>query len=474
MVDSADPTPPPAPSMGRKFLFFGPRRRQGDTAVEEEKPKEEPKIPPASFFALFRFATRGEILLDILGLIAAAAGGAASPVMSIFFGKLTQGFVAFTLTLAEAQAGSAEAAQRLPIAAANFRHASGQSATYLTILGLGVFVTTYVYMHIWVVTAELSGKRIRERYLAAVLRQDPAFFDTVGAGEIVTRVQTDTHLVQQGISEKVALSLFFVSGFISGFVIAFARSWRLAIVLMTMLPFMSLVGALLGKFMARFTELSLKHVAEGGTLAEEAISSIRTTQAFGTQEKLAALYEDFIRKARTVDVKAATAQGLGIGIFYFAIFASYGLAFSYGTTLINRGEGTYTQFVTIADAGTVVTVFMAILTGTASLVVLAPEMQAIVLAMGAAGKLFQTIDRVPLIDSSDPSGLKPTPVLGSGFLELEHVTFAYPSRSDIPVLKDISITFPAGKTTALVGASGSGKSTIIALAERFYDPAVLG
>ncbi|KAJ7020066.1 P-loop containing nucleoside triphosphate hydrolase protein [Mycena alexandri] len=417
--------------MGRKFLFFGPRRRQGDTA-------EEPKIPPASFFALFRFATRGEILLDILGLIAAAAGGAASPVMSIFFGKLTQGFVAFTLTLVEAQAGSAEAAQQLPIAAANFRHASGKSATYLTILGLGVFVTTYVYMHIWVVTAELSGKRIRERYLAAVLRQDPAFFDTIGAGEIVTRVQTDTHLVQQGISEKVALSLFFVSGFISGFVIAFARSWRLAIVLMTMLPFMSLVGALLGKLMARFTE------------SEEAISSIRTTQAFGTQEKLAALYEDFIGKARTVDVKAATAQGLGIGIFYFAIFASYGLA----------------------DAGTVVTVFMAILTGTASLVVLAPEMQAIVLAMGAAGKLFQAIDRVPLIDSSDPSGLKPTPVLGSGFLELEHVTFAYPSRSDIPVLKDISIAFPAGKTTALVGASGSGKSTIIALVERFYDPAV--
>ncbi|KAJ7733032.1 P-loop containing nucleoside triphosphate hydrolase protein [Mycena metata] len=469
--------------MRRKFLFFG--SRQGDTAVEEAKPKEEPKIPPASFFALFRFATRGEILLDVLGLIAAAAGGAASPVMSIFFGKLTQGFVAFTLTLVEAQAGSAEAAQQLPIAAANFRHASAKSATYLTILGLGVFATTYVYMHIWVVTAELSGKRIRERYLAAVLRQDPAFFDTVGAGEIVTRIQTDTHLVQQGISEKVALSLFFVSGFISGFVIAFARSWRLAIVLMTMLPFMSLVGALLGRLMTRFTELSLKHVAEGGTLAEEAISSIRTTQAFGTQEKLAALYEDFIGKARTVDVKAASAQGLGIGTFYFAIFASYGLAFSYGTTLINRGE---------ADAGTVVTVFMAILTGTASLVVLAPEMQGTLTLYisynsvpltqfnyctqpssspwAPPEKLFQTIDREPLIDSSDPGGLKPSSVLGSGLLELEHVTFAYPSRPDIPVLKDISITFPAGKTTALVGASGSGKSTIIALVERFYDPAV--
>ncbi|KAJ7166952.1 P-loop containing nucleoside triphosphate hydrolase protein [Mycena filopes] len=454
------PTPvpvAPAPKMRRKFILFGPKKSVEEK--EEEKPKEEPKIPPVSFFALFRFATRGELMLNLLGLIAAAAGGAASPLMSIFFGKLTQDFVLFTLTQAEARAGSAEAAQQLPGVAANFRRASGKNATYMTLLGLGVLATTYVYMHTWVLTAELSGKRIRERYLAAVLRQDPAFFDGVGAGEIVTRIQTDTHLVQQGISEKVPLSLFFSSGFISGFVIAFVRSWRLALVLMTMLPFMSLIGSLLGKFVGRYTELSLKHVAEAGTLAEEAISSIRTTQAFGTQETLATLYDKFVDKARKVDAKAATAQGLGIGSFYFAIFSSYALTFSYGATLINRNE---------ADAGTVVTVFMAIMTGTVSLVVLAPEAQAIVLAMGAAGKLFATIDRVPAIDSADPSGLKPTPVVGA--LALDHVTFTYPARPDVPVLKDISITFPAGKTTALVGASGAGKSSIIQLIERFYDP----
>lgn len=88
--------------------------------------------------------------------------------------------------------------------------------------------------------------------------------------------------------------------------------------------------------------------------------------------------------------------------------------------------------------------------------------------MGAAAKLYATIDRVPVIDSSDPSGLKPAEV--SGALEFENIRFTYPSRPDVPVLKDISLSFPAGKTTALVGASGSGKSTIIALIERFYDP----
>ncbi|KAJ6578174.1 P-loop containing nucleoside triphosphate hydrolase protein [Mycena capillaripes] len=464
-----DESTPSAPKTRRKS-FFGlkktPVAQIGDTETKgsvdengEEKPKEEPKVPPVSFFALFRFATRGELLLNFIGLVAAGGAGAASPVLSIFFGNLTQDFVAFTQTLLAAQAGSAEAAEQLPIAAAHFRHASAKNATYMTLVGLGALVTTYIYMHTWVVTSELSGKRIRERYLQSVLRQDPTFFDSVGAGEIVTRIQTDTHLVQLGISEKVALSAFCVAGFISGFVLAFVRSWRLAIVLTTMLPVMMIVGGIMGKFVGAYTELSLKHVAEGGTLAEETISTIRTAHAFGTQETLAALYDTFVEKARAVDMKAATASGLGFGGFYFAIFSAYGLAFTYGVTLVNRNEG---------NAGTMVTVFSAILNGTFSLVLLGPQVQAVVLAMGAAGKLFATIDRVPLIDSSDPGGLKPSPI--SGALSLDNIRFTYPSRPDVPVLKDISLSFPAGKTTALVGASGSGKSTIITLIERFYDP----
>ncbi|KAJ6452145.1 P-loop containing nucleoside triphosphate hydrolase protein [Mycena vitilis] len=461
-----DPSPPKSRRFWRglkkKLVVARPGDAETSSSVDEKaekKPQEDPKVPPVSFFTLFRFATRGELLLDCIGIFAAGGAGAASPLMSIFFGNLTQDFVAFTLTLAEANAGSPEAAEQLPVAAAHFRNASAKNATYMTILGLGVFLTTYLYMHTWVLTSELSSRRIRERYLQCVLRQDPTFFDNVGAGEIVTRIQTDTNLVQQGISEKVALCVFFVSGFISGFVLAFVRSWRMALVLSTMLPFMMLTGGIMGKLVGKYTEDSLKHVAEGGTLAEETISTIRTAHAFGTQEALATLYDAFIFKARMVDLRSSTITGFGIGTFYFAIFSSYALAFSYGVTLVNRGE---------ANAGTVVTVFMAILTGTFSLVILGPEIQAILLAMGAAGKLFATIDCVPLIDSSDPSGLKPDTVTGA--LSLEKIRFTYPSRPDVPVLKEISLTFPAGKTTALVGASGSGKSTIIALIERFYDP----
>jgi ATP-binding cassette subfamily B (MDR/TAP) protein 1 len=93
---------------------------------------------------------------------------------------------------------------------------------------------------------------------------------------------------------------------------------------------------------------------------------------------------------------------------------------------------------------------------------------AIISARGAAPKLFATIDRVPSIDSANEEGIKPTKVIGE--ITFENVDFNYPSRPDVQVIKDLSLTFPAGKTTALVGASGSGKSTVISLVERFYDP----
>lgn len=91
-------------------------------------------------------------------------------------------------------------------------------------------------------------------------------------------------------------------------------------------------------------------------------------------------------------------------------------------------------------------------------------------ARGAAAKLYQTIDRVPIIDSASESGLKPDTNNLRGEIRLEQVDFSYPSRPDVPIVQDLSIHFHAGKTAALVGASGSGKSTIVALVERFYDP----
>ena len=120
------------------------------------------------------------------------------------------------------------------------------------------------------------------------------------------------------------------------------------------------------KFMSKYMQLSLKHVAEGGSLAEEVISTVRTAQAFGTQEILSNLYDSHIAHSQVVEAKSALVHGIGLSVFFFVIYSAYALAFSFGTTLIIHGHGT---------VGIVVNVFIAILIGSFSLVMLAPDSQ---------------------------------------------------------------------------------------------------
>lgn len=178
-------------------------------------------------------------------------------------------------------------------------------------------------------------------------------------------------MIQQGTSEKVALSIQFLSSFVTGFVIAYIRSWRLALAMTSILPCIALAGALMNRFTSRYTQISLRHVAEAGSIAEEVISSIRTAQAFGTQRILSDLYDSNIEHSHVADLKAAIGHGVGLSCFFFIIYASYALAFDFGTTLVIHGHAT---------VGIVINVFMAILIGSFSLAMLAPEAQ---------GKLFR-------------------------------------------------------------------------------------
>jgi ATP-binding cassette, subfamily B (MDR/TAP), member 1 len=138
------------------------------------------------FFRVHRFSTKFELTLNAIGLVGAAAAGAAQPLMSIIFGNLTNSFVEFGTAVAT---GTPDEIQS---AASHFRHVASLDASYLVYIGLGMFLAVFIYMYAWIYTGEVTSKRIRENYLQAILRQDIAFFDNVGAGEIATRIQTDT------------------------------------------------------------------------------------------------------------------------------------------------------------------------------------------------------------------------------------------------------------------------------------------
>ncbi|KAL1745562.1 P-loop containing nucleoside triphosphate hydrolase protein [Schizophyllum fasciatum] len=391
--------------------------------------------------------------------VGAYEGAGVGPLMTLLFARLAQDFLLFQTAVTQADAGDANAIEHLPGISRQFYHSSSLNASYLVYLGVGVFVITYYYMLAWTYTGEVNAKRLREEYLKATLRQDIAYFDRVGAGEIATRIQTDTHMVQRGTSEKVALICQYLSAFVAGFVLAYIRSWRLALALSAIIPCMGLAGAVANYFSSKYVERTSRHVAESGSVAEEIISTVRTAKAFGTENALASLYNGHIERAHIEDLKNSLVQGIAASVFFFVIYAAYALAFSFGTTLILRGQ---------ADPEIVINVFFSIIIGAFSMGLLPPEMQAVSQARGAAAKLYATIDRVPVIDSYSEAGRKLDIVHGD--ITLEGVKFSYPARPEVQVVKGVNLHFPAGKTAALVGASGSGKSTAISLIERFYDP----
>ena len=173
-------------------------------------------------------------------------------------------------------------------------------------------------------------------------------------------------MIQLGISEKVALVAQYLSCFVTGFVVAYARCWRLALALTSIIPCMALTGGVLNMFETRYTQRSLKHIADAGSIAEEVISTIRTAHAFGNQRTLSALYDAHIASSHALDVKSAAATGIGVSFFFFVIYSAYGLAFDFGTTLVIHGHAT---------VGVIVNVITAILIGSASLAMLSSEMQ---------------------------------------------------------------------------------------------------
>ncbi|CAG8852728.1 41858_t:CDS:2, partial [Gigaspora margarita] len=153
-------------------------------------------------------------------------------------------------------------------------------STYFAYLAISTFVATYIYMATWVYTGERQTRQIRERYLRAVLRQNIAYFDGIGPGEITTRISSDTHLIQDGISEKFAISFQYLSTFISAFIIAFVTNWKMALVICCVVPVIATTSMTINKFNSLYTKRSSDFYSFAGTIAEESLAAIRTTVAF--------------------------------------------------------------------------------------------------------------------------------------------------------------------------------------------------
>ncbi|KAF6223524.1 hypothetical protein HO133_000367 [Letharia lupina] len=413
---------------------------------EKEIVKRQLDIPEVTvtFKTLYRYATRNDLIIIAVSSICAIAGGAVLPLMTVIFGQLTgifQGYFQQT------------------ISHSHFNAELSHFTLYFIYLAIAEFITIYTCTVGFIYTGEHIAGKIREQYLAAILRQNIAFFDKLGAGEITTRITADTNLVQDGISEKIALTLTAFATFATAFVIAFIKYWKLTLILSSTVFAIAFMMGAGSTFIIKYNKQSLESYALGGTVAEEVISSIRNATAFSTQDKLARQYDAHLVEAEKWGLKLKVALAVMISGMMGIIYFNYGLSFWMGSRFIVDGQMTLSE---------VLTIMLAIMIGAFSLGNVAPNAQAFTTSIAAAGKIFNTIDRASPLNPMNDEGEKLEQVEGT--VELKNIKMIYPSRAEVVVMQDVNLKVPAGKTTALVGASGSGKSTIVGLVERFYDP----
>lgn len=438
---------------------------EGDDDDNGGKKKKKKKEPAVAVHQLFRYGTKFDLLMTCAAALGSLCVGALLPVVMIIMGQFFR---------------------NLGDVFNNPEHLLDNTMSVILLfvyIGTAMMVVAYFAHALWVISGESQARRIRELYMHSILRQDMSWFDQAEDGSLTTRLATDTQMIQDGISEKLGLAIQMLTTAITGFIIAFVckssfpppeimltfeyifnfrvsvDGWRMALVNLATLPLLLGVGGATGYFWMKFTQQSQDVYADAGSIAEQVFAGLRTVYSFSLQERFAQKYEQKLEKACKTGIRRGIIFGLCLGLFICVLFCTYGLSFWWGAKLVGD------QLMTGPD---VLISFFSMIFGAMALLGAPPNISAISSACAAAHKIFSIIDRVPDIDPDSDEGLKPETIKGD--IEFKNIDFFYPTRPDVQVLKNFSVKIEPGKTVALVGASGSGKSTAVQLLQRFYDP----
>ncbi|MFS8011200.1 putative ABC-type xenobiotic transporter [Helianthus anomalus] len=333
----------------------------------------------------------------------------------------------------------------------------------LCFAGLSVLlmVINIIQHYNFAVMGEYLTKRVRERMLSKILTFEIGWFDQDenSSGAICSRLAIDANMVRSLVGDRCSLLIQTLSGVTVACTMGLVIAWKLALVVIAVQPLIIICFYCKRVLLKNMSHKALKSQEESSKLAAEAVSNLRTITAFSSQTRILKMLLRTQKALMRESIRQAWYAGFGLGFSQSLMSCTWALGFWYGGKLISNGQLGAKEFLqtflilistgrVIAEAGTMTNDLSKGFDGVRS--------------------VFTVLDRNTLVDPEDHDGMKPEML--TGHVEMCDVHFAYPARPSIKIFSGFSISIEAGKSTALVGQSGSGKSTIIGLIERFYDP----
>ena len=331
----------------------------------------------------------------------------------------------------------------------------------IALFGIIVLLTAATYARFFLVSwiGERVVADIRRKVFDHVLGLSPGFFETARVGEIMSRLTTDTTLLQAVIGSSASRVLRNLLLFAGGTVMLVITSPRLTGFVVVVVPLVVAPIVVFGRRVRRLSRSSQDRVADVGSYVEETLNAVRTVQAFGHEPVDRRRFATRVGDALATATRRIRARAMLTAVVMLLVFVSVGIILWLGghDVLAGRippGELSAFVFYAVLVAGSV---------GAISEVV--GDVQR---AAGATERLMELL----AIRSDIPIPARPRelPTPAQGAVEFDDVTFAYPSRRDRPALTNFALSVSAGETVALVGPSGAGKSTVFHLILRFYDP----
>jgi ATP-binding cassette subfamily B (MDR/TAP) protein 1 len=412
---------------------------------EELMMQEAEELPPVPFSRMWKMH-KGQELSFFIGSLGAFSGGCIQPLFSLIYADIIVGFFEPDEDLLRAQ--------------------SRKFLGYFFCLGCAAFIAVSVRVSLFSRVGEKLTRNLRLICFQASLQQSMSFYDNPknSVGRLTTRLATDATLVKGATGDSIGTCLEGFACICATMVIGFTASPELAGILVCVFPLLVAGSVYEFKNVSQQNKASNKVLERAGEIVSDAMVAIRTVTAFNLQGPVMALFDESLKSPLASGKKRGWIQGVGAGSKQFVLMNTYALAFWVGSIFISEGRLTFQELMRVFLAFTLAS------EGVGRITASAPDRAK---AQAAARAIFQLIDSVGTglsIDALDEiNGEKPSEKL-RGSIVFRDVTFAYPERPDVPVLKNFSLEVQAGETVALVGESGSGKSTIVQLLERFYDP----